>query len=356
MVTDPRDKDGKRLQLALHQLGRNPILRAKIIEMLIQAEPSFQVDGSVRDIITGPIVDALHSDDDEYEKRLGDGTRFKFLFRTKIARDFLMANETYLTHVWEPQTTKLLIHLTTGMRADVIVGGAYFGDQAVLVAKKIADTGGIVHCFEPNVDQVRFLQQNCALNNIGNTRVQSKGLWSQSKLKMRLDGFDSFATAIATEGGEGFETITIDDYCAEAEIQAVGLIQLDIEGAEFPALQGARGIIIRDRPHIVFEIHKEYTDWTKGLQHTEICHFLSNLGYSVFAVRDFNSHFEMPGKPVEIIPYDRVYLEGPPHGFNMVAVGDKGILSPPHFKIVTDVSPKLLLHKDPSLHHPTDGI
>ena len=73
-------------------------------------------------------------------------------------------------------------------------------------------------------------------------------------------------------------------------------------------------------------------------------------------MRDFNSNVDMRGKPVELIPAAEVYLEGPPHGFNMVAVKDPSRFDGAGYKIVRQVSPKLLRHKDPALHHPTDGL
>lgn len=356
MTNDPRDLSGKSLARALYLLGRNTTLRQLLIDFLISSESQLNVNGSVRDLITGPIVDALHDEKDLYEKCLADGTRIKFLFRTKIARDFLMAQGGAVTHVWEPQTTKLLLQLTKGIKGDVIVGGAYFGDQAVLVAKNILPSGGIVHCFEPNADQAQLLQENFALNGLDNIRIQINGLWIKSKARMRLEGFDSFANSIIVENNEeGIETLSIDDYQAKCNIN-IGLIQLDIEGAELQALKGAKQSITRFKPHIIFEIHNTYVDWSSGLYNTEICQYLIELGYTLFAIRDFNTYFEMQGKPIELIPIDSVYLEGPPHGFNIVAIQNPELFSNPCFKIVTNVSPKLLLHKDPALHHPVDGL
>jgi hypothetical protein len=60
----------------------------------------------------------------------------------------------------------------------------------------------------------------------------------------------------------------------------------------------------------------------------------------------------MENRPIEIIPVDRVYLEGPPHGFNVLATTDSDLINRYGLRIVEDVSPKLLLHKDPALHHP----
>lgn len=355
MSNDPRDLDGKRLQRAMHQLGRDTALRARLVDLLRQAEASIAYDGSVRDDVVGPIVDALHDDQDVYGQQLADGTRVEYFYRTKIARDLLLSASERPTHVWEPQTTKLLLELAPRLQGDVIVGGAYFGDQAVLVAKAIAPAGLKVHCFEPNPDQAGMLQNNLALNQLGNVVVNHEGLWSRSGERMRLDGFDSFANAVAASAGEGFETVAMDDYAQRLGLR-VGLIQLDIEGAELAALQGAVQILDKDRPWVVFELHRTYVDWSQGLRATPLCQLFLERGYEVFAVRDLNSHREMPGKPVELVPIDTVYLEGPPHGFNMLAVPHKGLVDTPAFSVVNAVSPKLLPHKDARLHHPVGGF
>jgi len=51
-----------------------------------------------------------------------------------------------------------------------------------------------------------------------------------------------------------------------------------------------------------------------------------------------------------------VYLEGPPHGFNMLAVADTSVLASTAFSVVEGVSPKLLPHKAAHLHHPVGGF
>ena len=356
MSNDPRDHDGRRLRSAMHQLGRDPAVRAAMLALLKNAEAGLDYPGAVRDDVTGPIVDALHGDDDRYEKTLADGTRFRFLFRTKIARDFLLSDDEHPTHVWEPQTTQLLLELSRGLEGDVLVGGAYFGDQAILVARTLP-AGRSVHCFEPNRAQAAMLEGNARLNGLRNVRLSPCGLWSGSGVRLRLDGFDSFANAVDAAGDEAdaFSTVSIDDYRAEHGLR-IGLIQLDIEGAEHSALLGARQTLAEDRPHVVFEVHRHYVDWSGGLARTDICRYLADLGYALFAVRDFNSHREMGQRPIELVPVDKVYLDGPPHGFNMLAVQDPNRVRGERFRLVEHVSPKLLAHKDPALHHPVGGL
>ena len=360
ITNDPRDVGGARLQQAMQRLGRHPQLRQAMMDLLKKAEAQLGYAGPVRDDVTGPIADALHNDHDRFEKTLADGTKFSFLFRTKIARDFLMSAEERPNHVWEPQTTKLLLNLAHGLAGDVVVGGAYFGDQAILVARGLAHAntpGQTVHCFEPNADQATMLAGNVNLNRLNNVRVNKAGLWSHSNVRLKLDGFDSFANAISASANDkdAFSTVSIDDYRAQNKAR-VGMIQLDIEGAEYGALLGAHKTLQEDKPHVVFEVHRHYVDWSHGLAQTDICHYLAGLGYTLFAVRDFNSHIDMGNRPIELIPVDKVYLQGPPHGFNMLAVQDPQRVTGAGFHIVENVSPKLLAHKDPTLHHPMGGL
>ena len=356
-----------KLYNAIKIIGRNETLRANLITECKTIESLLDYPyGSIRDDITGPIVDALHSDVGVIRKELSSGILFDFHYKSKIARDFIMSNPEAPDHVWEPQTTKLLLYLSMQAK-DVIVGGAYFGDHVILMAKQLINSNGICHAFEPNPDQARMMIHNMQINDLDNVRVCQMALWDQDANRVRLLGDDAFASSEAVietsesalEREETYETITIDSYLKEQSIKQVDLIMLDIEGAEYKALQGASQQLSLPKdyvPNIVFEIHRNYVDWSNGLENTEIVKYLSSFGYQVFAVRDFHSNYDMGHKPIEIIPPEDTYLEGPPHGFNMVAVKDISILQNSRFKMCHGVSPKLLLHKDPSKHHPTDGL
>lgn len=356
MSNDPRDLNGQKLQRALSTLGRDALLRRRLIDWLKEAEKTFDYQGSVRDDITGPIIDALHTEDDRYEKTLQDGTRFEFLYRTKIARDFMLSERENPTHVWEPQTTRLLQHLSAHSDGDVLIGGAYFGDHAILLARQLQKEDRQVHCFEPSPEQSEMLARNVALNDLNNLVINRKGLWDVSSQRLRLEGFDSFANSVVADTAEdSFETVRIDDYCAAMQ-RRLGVIMLDIEGAEFRALLGAEKTLLNNHPSIVFEVHRDYVDWSNGLLNAPVCKLLSAAGYQLFAVRDFHNNHEVGELCIELIPAEAVYLEGPPHGFNMLAVANTQLISGPLFKQVKNVSPKLLRHKSPELHHPLDGF
>lgn len=332
---------------ALATIGTNELLRAQFITacQLVERQPEHRFT-TVRDDITGPIVDALHANVPVVRKVLSNGIVFEFPYRSKIARDFVMSVPEHPDHVWEPQTTKLLLYLARSAK-NVIVGGAYFGDHAILIADALRGRG-TCHAFEPDAEQAAMLERNAALNELDNVRVSTLGLWS-SAASLSFVGRDAYAGTVASENG--FPATTIDAYVDRAD-----LIMLDLEGAELHALRGAERQLSQYAPSIVFEVHRSYVDWSRGLHNTEIVQYLMSFGYSVFAVRDFQSNVDLRGRPIELVPIETAYLEGPPHGFNLLAVKDTSIIGNDRFLMTPNVSPKLLFHRDPKLHHPTGGL
>lgn len=353
--------DQEKLLQALNMIAQNSQWRAEFIRQMQSFETRIATPGvDIREDVTGPLVDALHGDNQIVRKNLSDGTQLDFLYRSKIARDFVMSEPEQPDHAWEPQTSRLLVNLAKRAK-QVVIGGAYFGDQAILVARQVAKSNGIVHAFEPNPDQRKMLMHNAGLNNLTNIVPRAEGLWDNSSTTLKLVGFDSFAhPEIAGDGGsDGFQTTTIEDYLKAAGVAQLDLIMLDIEGAELRALHGAAAYLKRpagEAPDIVFEVHRHYVDWSNGLENTDIVKLLTGFGYKVFAVRDFNSNYNLSRQSIELIPADSVYLEGPPHGFNMVAVKDDSVFRTEQYRICKGVSPKLLRHKDPALHHPLAGL
>ncbi|HEY3696552.1 FkbM family methyltransferase [Phenylobacterium sp.] len=344
---------------ALTRIAAKPEWRDAFVRRIVDLEQDLATPGlDVREEITGPLVDALFDDDQVVRKSLSNGVVFEFLYRSKIARDFVMSTPEVPDHAWEPQTSRILVDLARRAK-QVVVGGAYFGDHAVLIAREVAKRGGTVHAFEPNNEQRAMLVRNAALNGLGNIVPRPEGLWDNSSTSLKLVGYDSFASAEVADGDDSFKTVTIADYLQAAGVDELGLIVLDIEGAEFAALKGAESFLARpagQAPDVLFEVHRHYVDWTDGLENTPLAKFLTGHGYTLFALRDFNSNYDLAGRPVELVPADAVHLEGPPHGFNMVAVKDASVFDNAGYRILRDVSPKLLRHKDPALHHPAGGL
>jgi FkbM family methyltransferase len=350
--------DYDKLSHALAAIGRDEKARRAMLEGIRAAEAALAKPGiNVRDDVTGPVIDALFKDSGLLSVRLEHGLRYHFRYRSKIAREIVMNPAPVLDHLWEPQLTKLVLLLGGRTRHHALIGGAYAGDHAILLAHRIAGQGGVVHCFEPNGENASLLRLNARENRLANIAVNELGLWESADARLVLVGDDSHAHAEPARGGEegSFPTTSIDAYGARSGVERLDFILLDIEGAELAALKGAARYLAQPpgiAPNIIFEVHASYVDWSGGLERTEILRYVAGHGYTVLAVRDYTANVPMPGQPIELIEPQHAYLEGPPHGFNMVAVKEPALLEGPMFRRRSGVSPKLLFHRDPKLHAP----
>ena len=314
----------------------------------------FENNINVREFVTGPIVDAMFKKDELLTKTLANGLTFTFRYSSKIARDFVMAGERP-DHVWEPQTTKILTMLAPTAQ-NAVVAGAYFGDQALLLASAMTQPGSRCFCFEISEAQIGLLAKNAQANKIDNIVPVHKALWDRDDVQLSLIGEDSHASVEEKPGdGPTYSTVTLDKFGRDNKIDAIRVLMIDIEGAELRALHGAEAYLRQalDRaPTIIFELHRSYVDWSRGLENTEIARYLESFGYALYAIRDYQGNVDMRAHPVEIVPIRTAFLASRPHGFNVLAIKDKGLIEKLSLRVVEHVSPKLLPHRDPKLHHP----
>ena len=343
--------DVELLAPALAVAGRDERLRNAIFDALRQGELDANEPSAFREQVRWPLILALLSDVKTHRVVLQNGLIFDVSLDSRIEKALLLSTESLPDHVWEPQTTKLLTALAIGAR-NVIVGGAYIGDHVAFIARAIAGAG-TVHAFEPSSHSFNRLVHHLKINNLDNVAVHRVGLWSVSDVALQLEGDLALGSSVPMLDPErAFNSVSIDDYVRSQNLESVGLIMLDTEGGEENALLGAGETITRDSPNIVFEIHRHFVDWTAGLERTSVVSSLTALGYNVFAIRDFHNNYPMADEAIEVIPVDSVYLDGPPHGFNVLATRDRNLIERLGLRVVKNVSPKLLLEKDPSLHLP----
>ena len=147
----------------------------------------------------------------------------------------------------------------------VICAGAFEGDTAVGFCEAVQGKCAII-TFEP-------MPQNyaAARRTISNSlwadriRLEDKGLYSnQDRLTFLYAGAASFSEASDMVGGSErlrISAVDVDSYLAERGI-SVDMIQLDVEGAEMDALQGAQKTIQRYKPKLQICIyHKPDHFW-----------------------------------------------------------------------------------------------
>jgi FkbM family methyltransferase len=126
-----------------------------------------------------------------------------------------------------------------------------------------------VYTFEP--DPINFL---CLTLNCGNNVIKTQACVGNERKFVSIDrGHDS--GAIHVSGLGNIPTVIIDDM----NLSACDLIQLDIEGYELFALQGAKHTIEKYHPLLMIEWYEPWAE-RYSTNKTMLDNFLNNLGYS----------------------------------------------------------------------------
>lgn len=357
--------DASRVVTALQKAARLGGLRYDLLELLRLHQERFDNDATFAEDIRWPIVKALVSFSGGHRVKMKNKLVFEVLAESNIEKCFLLSTQKFPDHVWEPQTTRLLLHLSK-RSGDIIVGGAYIGDQVLLLAQAIKSSGrrGVVHAFEPFHASYLRLRRNTKLNGLRNVQALNRALWDRPSQPILLKEEQAEAPLTSPSQPEAWtagcvKSTTIDTYARRRNIHRLSTIMLDLEGGEERALHGAEAFLSlrpEDAPVVVFEIHGSHVNWSRGLDNTPVIKYLMAKGYECFAIRDYHSNKPMGATSIELIPSRRTYLKGPPHGFNMLAFKSDQALKGLPLSIIHDVSPKYLDHKNPRLHSPLTGI
>ena len=159
--------------------------------------------------------------------------------------------------VWERQT---IDYMRAHAGRDIVHAGTYFGDFLPAVSKAI-DPGRTIYAFEPNSENFACAEWTTLLNALGNVRLQQAALGDVSSTRqmqtalagVALGGMSRITDMPKDPTGdyEDVATVRLDDVLPE---QAdIGVLQLDVEGFEEPALKGALETITRCRPILILE-------------------------------------------------------------------------------------------------------
>jgi FkbM family methyltransferase len=165
--------------------------------------------------------------------------------------------------------------------ATIVDAGAATGLFALAAAVRMP--GARIHAFEPSRRQRVLLTRNARRNGLGDRiTVWPSGLWNrETRLRFRTHG-DISAVAPAGEAlaalafPEHVRVTTLDAWATREAPGRVDLIKMDIEGAELEALEGARALLVRDRPDVLVQAYHQ----RDGARTWERCAaMLTPLGY-----------------------------------------------------------------------------
>lgn len=192
------------------------------------------------------------------------------------------SHTSYVLGIYEPATAAALRRYVQPGSLCVDVG-AHLGYFTILMARLAGPSGRVV-AFEAFPDTFRTLEENVALNHLENVVLDPRAVSDSPgsislvfERSQRYSGTPS-AVAYAVEGESAtldVPAISLDAYFRELP-GTPGLIKIDVEGAEFPVLRGAREVLIRARPVLLVEVHGRDTP-----QFHRITGLLADCGYRV---------------------------------------------------------------------------
>jgi FkbM family methyltransferase len=165
----------------------------------------------------------------------------------------------HVTEHWMIDLQRGLLKVRQGSFIDV---GMNIG-QTLLVVKAI-DRQRAYFGFEPNSQCLAYCEQLVHLNELPRITMLPVGLWSANRLvRLQLDdenGTDPSASLVEGFRGESASSTKFVPVFTFAEVSKtlvmdeIGIIKIDVEGAEWDVLQGMEAILVRSRPLIVIEI------------------------------------------------------------------------------------------------------
>jgi FkbM family methyltransferase len=173
---------------------------------------------------------------------------------------------------------------------DVVIDrGANIGLFTVLAAAQVGNRGKVVAC-EPSPATMELLRANVDDNGLDWVQLREVALAeAHGRLQMQVfepgAGDSSFAPADTAAGTEVEVEVTTLDAIAASIAGEVGLVKLDVEGAELRALRGAAGLLQGPRPDFIIELEPEHLT-RQGCSVAEVQELFADANYVGYSIAD----------------------------------------------------------------------
>jgi FkbM family methyltransferase len=153
--------------------------------------------------------------------------------------------------------------------------GANVGFYSLLASALVKD--GTVYAFEPVPKNIYYLKRHLQLNRIGNVKVFEVAISDQVGTEQFLEEQTRAMGHLSDQGNYRVRTSTIDALIESGRVAPPDYIKMDIEGAEFKALLGARKCFQRCRPTLFLATHGQEV-------HEACCRLLVEYHYDFFPI------------------------------------------------------------------------
>ena len=166
---------------------------------------------------------------------------------------------------------------TGAVTYDIGANVGYFS----LLAAKLAGPTGQVYAFEPLPRNIEYLKKHVAINRLENIEVIEAAVSDHSGEAHFDLGASSAMGHLAESGGIAVRMVCLDDLLEAGELRPPDYMKVDVEGAEFEALKGARKLLEKYRPILFLDTHQREA-------HLPTIELLKDLGYQ-FEILDGKS-------------------------------------------------------------------
>jgi FkbM family methyltransferase len=161
--------------------------------------------------------------------------------------------------------------------------GANQGIYSLCLAMLVGNTGHVI-AVEPQPYATRRIRLSALYNGFDQIVVVEAAI-SDLPGFADLHIFDELVSAgLNRTGGQVLrvKTTSIDHLSEVFSLKKISFIKLDVEGAELDALRGAKRVIARDKPAIIFELIGD----PYGEKPNDLWLELVSLGYRIFCLRN----------------------------------------------------------------------
>lgn len=153
--------------------------------------------------------------------------------------------------------------------------GANAGFYSLLSSLLVSETGK-VYSFEPLPANIFYLKKHIELNKLGNVKVIEKAVSNKVSTVRFNFGDNRSAGFISNDGEIVVETISLDEFIRQGN-PSPDIIKMDIEGAEYAALIGAKELLKIKKPVIFLATHSAEL-------RAECLKLLAEFGYTISTV------------------------------------------------------------------------
>jgi FkbM family methyltransferase len=182
--------------------------------------------------------------------------------------------------LFEPAETRVVAEFLKPGDTFIDVG-AHIGWFTTIASRQVGADGAIIAC-EPYPPNAAALKRNLALNNVRNVRLVEMALGSEPG-ELSLGAATDSGSITALDWGQGERTTaamtTLDEVAAD--VPAITLLKMDVEGWEPHVLRGASATLRRTQ-NVLFEVNKPALK-TAGSSADELYSLLREAGFTTFA-------------------------------------------------------------------------